>query len=63
MSAKDPLMTIRQLAEREGLPEWKVRAWIYGRGLGGERLPHYAVGGLRVRASDYQAWLESRRRK
>ncbi len=56
-------MTIRQLAEREGLPEWKVRAWIYGRGLGGERLPHYAVGGLRVRASDYQAWLESRRRK
>lgn len=59
--AKDPLLTVKQLAEREGLPEWKVRSWVDGR-VRGAPLPHYSIGGIRVRASEYQAWLESRRR-
>lgn len=58
--SKDPLLTIAQIAAREGLPEWKVRSWTRARGA--ERMPHYKAGGLMVRASEYQRWLESRRR-
>lgn len=59
---KDPLLTVQQLAEREGVPQWKVRKWIGGR-VPGDRLPHYVAGGVRVRDSEYRAWLESRRRR
>ncbi len=62
MSQRDPLLTVRQLAEREGLPEWKVRKLISGR-VSGARLPAYDVGGIRVRQSEYQAWLASRARR
>lgn len=61
--SRDPLLTIRQLAQIEGLPESKVRGWAYGRGTGGARMPTYKINGVRVRASEYQAWLESRRRR
>lgn len=59
--SKDPLLTVRQLAEREGVPQWKVRKWVGGV-VAGQRLPTYNVGGIRVRDSEYRRWLESRRR-
>lgn len=61
--AADPLLTIRQLAAREGVPEEKVRGWAYGRGSGGSRLPTVKLAGLRVRESEYQRWVESRTRR
>lgn len=61
--ANDPLLTVKQLAQREGIPEWKVREWLGGRARGVPPLPHYAVGGVRVRDSEYRQWLESRRRR
>jgi len=60
--SKDPLLTVRQLAQREGVPEWKIRSWLAGRVSGG-RLPSYSAGGVRVRDSEYRAWLSSRKRQ
>jgi hypothetical protein len=59
--AHDPLLTVAQLAAREGVPEWKVRKWVGGR-IPGEPLPHYKAGGVRVRESEYERWLDRRRR-
>ncbi len=53
----DPLLTVRQLADREGLTERQVRYAIKQAGL-----PCVAAfGGKRVRLSEYLAWLEARR--
>lgn len=55
MSSDDPLLTVRQLADREGLTERQVRRLIYSHGL-----PVYRVCGVRIRWSEYLGWLEGR---
>lgn len=52
----DPLLTVQQLADREGLSVRQVRHLIRKHGL-----PCYRAGGVRVRLSQYLAWLEGRR--
>lgn len=54
----DPLLTVKALAEREGLSEGHVRFLMRERGL-----PHYKVGGVKIRLSEWKAWLESKRLK
>lgn len=54
----DPLLTVSQLAEKEGVPEWKIRDWLRAP----TPLPSYRCGGVRVRLSEYRAWMEARRR-
>jgi hypothetical protein len=54
----DPLLTVRRLAEIEGYSERTVRHLIFSHGL-----PVYRAGGVRVRWSEYMAWLETRRRR
>lgn len=53
----DPLLTVFQLGEREGLSERQVRDLIARKSL-----PHYRVNGIRVRLSEYLEWLAARRR-
>jgi excisionase family DNA binding protein len=55
--SNDPLMTVRQLAAREGVSEDTVRRWIRRDGL-----PHYKAGGIRVRCSAFRAWISGRLR-
>ncbi len=50
----DPLLTVKQLAEREGVSEEMVRHFYAKKGL-----PHYKACGIRIRYSDYLSWLES----
>jgi excisionase family DNA binding protein len=55
----DPLLTVRALADFAGVTERTVRYW-----LGSCDLPAYRVGrttGIRVRRSDFECWLASRR--
>jgi hypothetical protein len=52
----DPLLTVQQLAEMESLTERQVRYLIKTCGL-----PCYRVNGVRVRLSEYQDWLRSRK--
>lgn len=52
----DPLLTVQQLAEREGLSERQVRHMIKRGGL-----PHYKANGVRIRLSEYLGWLAARR--
>jgi hypothetical protein len=52
----DPLLTIRQLAEREGLAVHQVVYLIRACAL-----PVYRVCGVKIRLSEYLAWLEQRR--
>lgn len=53
----DPLLTVRELAEDQGLTERQVRTLIAKAGL-----PAYDVGGIRIRRSEFEAWLATRRR-
>ncbi len=53
---RDPLLTVRQLADREGFSQRRVR-YLLTQGL-----PSYKAAGVRVRLSEYLAWLGSRRR-
>jgi excisionase family DNA binding protein len=57
MTNTDPLLTVKQLAKREGVAEWKVREWLRFGGL-----PHYTINGIRIRCSEFKAWLTSRKR-
>ncbi len=59
--SKDPLLTVAQLAAREGVSQSLIRKWVGGY-VPGSRLPHYKAGGVKVRDSEYRAWLASRRR-
>ncbi len=52
----DPLLTVKQLAELEGMSQRRVR-WFLERGL-----PHYKAHGIRVRLSEWRAFLAERRR-
>lgn len=52
----DPLLTVHQLATREGMNEKQVRYLLREK-----RLPHYKAGGIRIRLSEYLSWLETRR--
>jgi hypothetical protein len=36
------------------VPEWKVRDWLR------KGLPHYSACGIRIRYSQFVAWLEAR---
>lgn len=54
--SQDPLLTVKQLAQREGIPEWKVREWLRG------GLPHYRANGIAIRESEHRAWLQTKRR-
>ena len=54
----DPLMTVRQLAEWEGMTQDRV--WFLIKRCG---LPCYKAGGVRIRWSEYTAWLRGRIRK
>lgn len=62
-SKSNPLLTVRQLAECEGLTESQVRVLIDRHGLpcyrafGSVRGPR----GIRIRWSEYLTWLEGRR--
>jgi excisionase family DNA binding protein len=65
-SPPDPLLTVRQLARREGLSERAVRSMIERHGLPAYRAGHERRGGMRgsgikIRLSEYLAWLEARR--
>lgn len=57
MSVEDPLLTVKQLAKREGVSIWTVRDWLRAR----VPLPHYKANGIRIRWSKYLAWLEAKR--
>lgn len=52
----DPLLTVRQLAEREGMTERRVRHLLT------QGLPAYKACGVRIRLSEWHDWLGSRRR-
>jgi len=52
----DPLLTVQQLARREGVAERHVRRMIE-RGL-----PAFKACGIRIRLSEYERWLEGHRR-
>lgn len=52
----DPLLTVSQLAQREGFTERQVRLMISRYGL-----PVYRLGGIRIRWSEYREWLASRK--
>lgn len=52
----DPLLTVRQLAEREGMNERRVRHLL------NQGLPAYRAAGVRIRWSEYCDWLGGRRR-
>ncbi len=54
----DPLLTVKQLAELEGFTEDRIRFLINRCDL-----PNYKAGGVRIRLSEYQAWLAARRRQ
>ena len=56
--AVDPLLTVNQLAEREGMTPDRVRYLIKARGL-----PAHKAGGVRIRWSEYLAWLDANRRR
>lgn len=51
------MLTVRQLAEREGLKERRVRHLL------AHGLPAYKVHGVRIRLSEYERWLEQNRRR
>jgi len=53
----DPLMTVKNLARREGVTERHVRRMIE-RGL-----PAYKAVGVRIRLSEYERWLAAHRRR
>lgn len=63
--AHDPLLTVRQLAELEGLKEREVRRLIQSHGLPHVCLHTSARGprGVKIRLSAYRAWLESRKQQ
>jgi excisionase family DNA binding protein len=52
----DPLLTVVQLAALEGIAEDRVRHLIRAHDL-----PAYKIGGVRIRLSEYRAWLAARR--
>lgn len=52
----DPLLTVKGLAELEGIPEQTLRKCISRKGM-----PHVRMGGIRIRLSEYKAWLEEQR--
>ena len=52
----DPLLTVQQLAVREGLTKRQVWRLIYD-----HKLPVYRVLGVKIRLSEYLAWLAERR--
>lgn len=54
----DPLLTVRQLAEREGMTERRVRHLVREHDL-----PAYRAAGVRIRWSEYCGWLDERRRR
>ena len=54
----DPLLTVHQLALREGLSERQVRDLILRAGL-----PCYRVNGVRIRLSEYLDWLAGRKQQ
>lgn len=57
-ASSDPLLTVAQLAELEQITERRLRRLITHHGL-----PTYNIGGgIRIRWSEYQAWLETNRR-
>lgn len=57
LTAFDPLLTVQQLAAREGLSERSLRYLIVRHGV-----PTYRVGGVRIRRSEWLEWLAARRR-
>lgn len=61
--APDPLLTVKQLAAREGLAERFVRRLIDREGLPVVRMQSTRRGprGIRIRWSEYQSWLDGRR--
>jgi hypothetical protein len=50
------LLTVRAFANAVGLTERQVRHLVKSCGL-----PSYRVNGIRLKLSDYHAWLETRR--
>lgn len=53
----EPLLTVREVAERVGLSEWAVRRAIHAGELGA----HKIRGQLRSSERDFDAWLASTR--
>lgn len=62
-SSRDPLLTVQQLAVLEGLDQRHVRNLIERHGLPCYRIHASARGprGVKIRLSEYRAWLEARR--
>lgn len=56
----DPLLTVKQLADREGMDERHVRLLIDKHGLPHYRMVPTARGlrGIKIRLSEYMAWLK-----
>ena len=52
----DPLLTTTQLAQRTDMTERQIRYLISNCGL-----PAYRASGLRVRWSEFEQWIETRR--
>jgi excisionase family DNA binding protein len=53
MASDDPLLTVRGLAELEGVSQDTIRNFIKN-----SAMPHYRLQGIKIRLSEYQAWLK-----
>ena len=58
--APDPLLSIRQLAARQGLGEREIRRYI-ARGLPCYRMAGAQMKNVKIRQSEFLDWIKARR--